>query len=67
MVNKKVSDEWDWYLQLDYFYPGIGYFHDSYYYKKAGNRLYEVQTTGSREDYEKLGFEEVVATFRLTK
>jgi len=67
MVNKKVSDEWDWYLQLDYSDPGVGYFHDTYYYKRAGDRLYEVQTTGSTDDYEKLGFEGIIATFRVTR
>ena len=67
MVNKKVSDEWDWYVQLDYTDPGVGYFHDTYYYMQAGNRLYEVQTTGSISDYEKLGLEGIIATFRVAK
>ena len=66
MVNKKVSDEWDWYVQLDYSDPGVGYLHDTYYYKQTDDRLYEVQTTGSIAHYEKLRFEDIIATFRLT-
>jgi len=63
--NGKNCIDWDWCLTIDYQDPGSGYFRDFYYYKKKGNQLYEIQTTSSKDDYDALALDRLVATFRL--
>jgi hypothetical protein len=64
LLNKRVGT-WDWCLNISYKDPAVGVLQDAYYYKKAGNRLYEVQTTGQTEDYQSLGLEQIMDTFHL--
>jgi|GEM_PF-6387727 len=63
--NGKNCLGWNWCLTIDYYDPGTGSLRDFYYYRKKGNQLYEVQTTGIKDDYDSLALDRLVATFKL--
>lgn len=67
ILNKETGGSWDWCLNLTYKDPHVGSLIDTCYYKKMGDRLYEIQTTGQANDYSALGLEDIVHSFRLIK